>query len=76
MGQYAAAVIEAERARGAAPGGPPPRDLAIALIYMNERVMQTTLAGDEPAVPGESVIDVLLDIWRKAIYAELPHERS
>jgi len=70
--RYAAAVIEAERRRGAAPGGPPARELAIALIYMNERVMYTSLAADDPAVPERDVIDVLLTIWLKAIYGAAP----
>src|SRR5437763_1249110 len=43
--QYAAALIESERGRGAAPPGPPARELAIALIYMNARVMYTSLSG-------------------------------
>jgi AcrR family transcriptional regulator len=69
---YAAAVIEAERERGAASAGPPARDLAIALINMNERVMYTALAGDGPAVAERDVIDVLLSIWLKAIYGTTP----
>ncbi|MFW3168525.1 TetR/AcrR family transcriptional regulator [Geodermatophilus sp. CPCC 206100] len=63
-----AAAIEAERARGAAPGGPPARDLAVALNWMNERVIQGTLAGQQPAVGEADLIDVLLTVWLRAIY--------
>jgi AcrR family transcriptional regulator len=61
-------VIEAERARGAAPPGPPARDLAIALNAMNERTLHSTFSGDGPAVDEADVVDVLLDIWLTAIY--------
>ncbi|MFR9779867.1 TetR/AcrR family transcriptional regulator [Micromonospora sp. MS34] len=60
--------IEGERRRGAAPGGLPARDLAIALNSMNERVWYATFAGDGPAVAERDVVDVLLDVWLTAIY--------
>ena len=63
-----AAGIEAERARGAAPGGVPARELATALVSMNERVLYATFAGHPPAVGEDSVVDVLLTIWLNAIY--------
>lgn len=63
-----AAAIEAERARGAAPDGLPARDLAVALTSMNERVLYATLAGDGPAVAEEDVVDVLLEVWLRAVY--------
>jgi AcrR family transcriptional regulator len=63
-----AAGIEAERARGAAPDGVPARDLATALVSMNERVLYATFAGNAPAVGEDSVVDVLLSVWLKAIY--------
>ena len=66
--QEAAVAIEAERLRGAAPAGVPARDLAISLLLMNERVQHTSFAGHEPAVPEESVVDVLVAIWMGAIY--------
>ena len=62
------AVIEAERARGAAPFGQPARDLAIALVQMNERVQYATFAGESPSLEDERVLDVLVDIWLRAIY--------
>ncbi|HEX6780516.1 MAG TPA: TetR/AcrR family transcriptional regulator [Solirubrobacterales bacterium] len=64
----ATAVIEAERARGAAPPGQPARDLAIALVQMNERVQYATFAGESPSLEDERVLDVLVDIWLRAIY--------
>lgn len=64
-----AAAIEAERARGAAPDGPPARDLAVALNWMNERVMHVTFAGQQPALAEDDLLDVLLTVWMRAIYA-------
>jgi AcrR family transcriptional regulator len=61
-------VIEAERARGRARRDLPARELAIALVQMNERVQYATFAEETPAVDGEKVIDVLLDVWLNAIY--------
>jgi AcrR family transcriptional regulator len=65
----AAMAIEAERVRGAAPAGLPARDLAIALVSMNERVLYATFAGDPPALAEETVMDVLLSVWLRSIYA-------
>lgn len=62
------AVIEGERARGAAPPGQPARDLAIALVQMNERVQYATFAAEEPSLEEDRVLDVLVDIWLRAIY--------
>ncbi len=63
------AVIEFERARGAAPSGPPAREMAIALVQMNERAQYATLLGEEPSLGRDRVLDVLIDIWLRAIYA-------
>jgi AcrR family transcriptional regulator len=68
----ATAAIEGERARGAAPAGTPARELAIALVSMNERVLYATFAEDPPAIAEESVVDVLLAIWLSAIYGAIP----
>jgi TetR/AcrR family transcriptional regulator, ethionamide resistance regulator len=62
------AVIEAERARGAAPPGQPPRDLAIALVQMNERVQYASFTGESPSLEEDRVLDVLVDIWLRSIY--------
>ena len=62
------AVIEAERARGVAPPGEPARDLAIALVQMNERAQYAIFAGESPSLADERVIDVLVEIWIRAIY--------
>ena len=67
------AVIEAERDRGAAPAGPPARDLAVALNSMNERVLYATFSGDGPAVAETDVVDVLLAIWLDAVYGGTAH---
>ncbi len=63
-----AAAIEAERARGAAPPGPPARDLAVALNWMNERVIQASVAGRAPALAEDDLVDVLLTVWLRTIY--------
>lgn len=62
------AVIEAERARGAAPPGQPARDLAIALVQMNERVQYATFTAESPSLEQDRVLDVLVDIWLRTIY--------
>lgn len=64
-----AAAIEAERERGAAPPGAPARDIATALNLMNERLLHATFAGETPAVAEPGVVDVLLEVWLRAIYA-------
>jgi AcrR family transcriptional regulator len=63
-----AAVIEAERARGAAPPGEPARDVAIALVQMNERAQYATFADESPSLEQDRVLDVLVEIWLRAIY--------
>jgi AcrR family transcriptional regulator len=67
-----AAAIEAERARGAAPDGPSARDLAVALTSMNERVLYATFSGDGPAIDEDAVVDVLVELWLRAIYGTAP----
>ena len=62
------AAIEAERRRGAAPPGVPARELAIALNWMNERVLHATLEGEEPAIGEDAVLDSLVEVWLRAIY--------
>jgi TetR/AcrR family transcriptional regulator, ethionamide resistance regulator len=63
-----AAAIEAERDRGAALEGIPARDLAIALNWMNERVLHATFEGDTPAIGEEAMLDTLVAVWLRAIY--------
>jgi AcrR family transcriptional regulator len=70
--QLCATAIQAERDRGAAPPGRPARDLAVVLTSMNERVLYATFSGDGPAVDEDDVVDVLLDVWLRAIYGTAP----
>lgn len=65
-----AAAIEGERARGAARGGLASRDLATALVSMNEQVVHRSLSGQQPAVDPAAVTDLLVTIWLRAIYAD------
>ena len=62
--------IDSERARRAAPGGIPSRQLAIALNWMTERTFAATLAGQEPCLDEEEALEVLLRIWSRAIYCD------
>ena len=62
------AMIEFERSRGAAPPGQPARELAIVLVQMNERVQYATLLDESPSLEGDRVLDVLIDVWLRAIY--------
>ncbi|BBZ46774.1 TetR/AcrR family transcriptional regulator [Mycobacterium parmense] len=63
-------VIEAERARGAAPVTLPARDLSAALNLLNEKVMLTSFAGESPSVPDEQLLDTLVHIWVSSVYGE------
>jgi TetR/AcrR family transcriptional regulator, ethionamide resistance regulator len=64
------AAIESERARGAAPPGPPPRDLAIALNWMNERALLASFSGWDPSITEDQVLDTVLIVWSRAIYGD------
>ena len=65
-----AALIEAERARGAAPVTLPARDLATSLNLMNERTMTATLVAEDGAVAKDRIVDTLAHIWLTSIYGE------
>jgi AcrR family transcriptional regulator len=60
--------IESDRERGVAKRGLPARDLATALVHMNERVTLAVFAAESPAVAEDRVVDVLCEIWLDAIY--------
>jgi len=68
------AIIEAERARGAAPPGLPARELAIALVQMNERAHNAVFAGESPALDEARIVEVLVDVWVRSIYGVVPAE--
>jgi AcrR family transcriptional regulator len=61
-------IIDGERARGVAPEGLPARELATALVQMNERVQFATFVSESPSLDEDRVIDVCVDIWLRAIY--------
>lgn len=65
-----AALISAERARGAAPETIPAIDLATSLNQMNERTMMAALSAEQPAVDRDRVVDTLAHIWVTSIYGE------
>jgi AcrR family transcriptional regulator len=64
--------IVAERERGAAPGGAPARDLAVALVQMNERVLSAIFIDETPAVSEEHVLEILGHIWLTSVYGTPP----
>lgn len=63
-------VIEAERARGAAPVTLPAHDLSAALNLLNEKVMLTSFAGEHPSVPNERLLETLVHLWVTSVYGE------
>lgn len=68
--EQTAAMITAERDRGAAPHTIDAADLATSLNQMNERTMMATLVAEEPSVRHDRVVDTLTHIWVSAIYGE------
>lgn len=62
--------IETERARGIVKSGLPARDLATALVQMNERVMLAVFSEEAPAISEDKLVDVLCEIWLAAIYGD------
>lgn len=62
--------IDSERARGAAPGGIPSRQLAIALNWMTESAFHASLSGQEPCLTPDETLEVLLQVWSRAIYGD------
>lgn len=67
---HIAGVIEAERARGAAPVTLPAHDLSAALNLLNEKVMLTSFADERPSVPTEHLLDTLVHVWVTSIYGD------
>ncbi len=67
-----AAAIQAERNRGAATAGPPPRSLATALNLLNERVIVAELTGPRRPGAGRDIVDTLLHVWLSSIYGGAP----
>ena len=67
---HIAGVIEAERARGAAPVTLPAHELSTALNLMNESVMTASFAGHQPSLSDDRVLDNLVHIWTTSIYGE------
>jgi AcrR family transcriptional regulator len=68
-----AAVITAERARGAAPETVPAQDLAAALNLMNERTMFASYSGQKPSIAEDAALDTLVHVWLTGIYGKPPN---
>jgi AcrR family transcriptional regulator len=60
--------IGQERESGLAPVGVSARDLATALVQMNERALRSVFTAAKPAIAEREVIDVLAHVWVSAIY--------
>jgi TetR/AcrR family transcriptional regulator, ethionamide resistance regulator len=71
-----AALISAERARGAAPETIPAIDLATSLNQMNERTMMAAFSAEQPAVDHDRIVDTLAHIWVSSIYGEAPNPET
>ena len=67
-----AEMIEAERARGAAPRTIDAAHLSASLNLMNERVMVASLSEERPGMPEEDSLDALVHVWVTSIYGQLP----
>lgn len=67
-----AAVITAERARGAAPDTVPAQDLAAALNLMNERTMVASYTAEKPSIAEGAALDTLVHVWITSIYGNTP----
>jgi hypothetical protein len=67
-----AALIEAERDRGAAPDTIPALDLATSLNLMNERMIMATLSDEAGAVARDRIVETLTHVWLTSIYGEAP----
>lgn len=65
---HTAEVIDAERARGAAPETMPAGDLATALNLLNERALFASFNAEQPSVPEAHVLDTLVHIWVNSVY--------
>ncbi len=69
--------IEEAREAGDAPGGPDPKALATALIWMNERCFYTSSLSADPALSRKELVPTLTAIWLRAIFADVtPPEGS
>lgn len=68
--EQTAAMITAERDRGAAPHTIPALDLATSLNQMNERTMMAALVAEEPSIAHDRVVDTLTHIWVSSIYGD------
>jgi AcrR family transcriptional regulator len=68
---FSSDVIRSEQARGAAPEGTDPHDLAVSLNLMNERVITAVLNRESPAIEESSALDVLSTIWIRSIYGSV-----
>jgi TetR/AcrR family transcriptional regulator, ethionamide resistance regulator len=68
--EHTTTVIEAERARGAAPVTLPARNLSAALNLLNEKVMLSSFAHGRPSVPDEQLLDTLVHVWVSSVYGK------
>jgi AcrR family transcriptional regulator len=63
-----ASIVAAEQRRGAARAGIDAGATSVVLNAMNERVITSSLAGEEHALPAAVVLETLAGVWLTAIY--------
>jgi AcrR family transcriptional regulator len=68
-----ASEIDRERAAGAAPAGPPSRELASVLLWSTAHCLAIAGAGVDPNMPSEQgLYDTIIDIWLRSVYGSAP----
>lgn len=60
-------LIEAERAAGAAPAGPDAREIALALLDLNDRTLERVVRAPE-GFDADAHLDAVVHVWLTSIY--------
>jgi TetR/AcrR family transcriptional regulator, ethionamide resistance regulator len=60
-------LVDAERAAGAAPGGPDAREIAIALLDLNDRTLERVVRAPD-GFDAEAHLDAVVHVWLTSIY--------
>jgi AcrR family transcriptional regulator len=65
-----AAMVDAERAAGRAPAGPPSAVLAATLLELNDRMLERLARGTD--LPRDDHVAVVVHVWLSSIYGRTP----
>lgn len=60
-------LIDAERLAGAAPAGPDPREIALALLDLNDRTLERVVRAPD-GFDAEAHLDAVVHVWLTSIY--------